>query len=311
MIDGASAGKRVRAAGGVLLRPAAAGPQVCLVHRQRYDDWSLPKGKAEPGEHRLATAVREIHEETGVRAQPLARLPRVAYRLPDGAHKTVDFWLMRPPETTPPEAALSEIGVAVGGPTDTDEVDEVRWLALPEAIEWVSYPDDAALLRHVAALPPITAAVPLVRHAHAGRRDAFRGEDAARPLDERGGGEAVQLAGVLELFDPRRLVSATPVRCRQTLEPLGRRIGLPILAEPAFDEPDADHWLPDQVPRAAARLVELAAGEPTVVCSQGRLIPSLLAFLSGHNDPDRWRTPKGTGWLLAFSGDRLATLHRL
>ena len=87
----------VRAAGGVVWRtgPDGAGVQICLVHRPRYDDWSLPKGKLEKGEHPLAAAVREVGEETGVRAVPQVRLPGVNYALRDGTPKTVDYWSMR------------------------------------------------------------------------------------------------------------------------------------------------------------------------------------------------------------------------
>src|SRR5689334_14818299 len=93
--DLAATAEPVRAAGGVLWRPSDFGPQYAVVHRPRYDDWSLPKGKLDKGEHPLAAAVREIREETGVRAHPQLRLPLVSYELPGAVPKTVDFWLMR------------------------------------------------------------------------------------------------------------------------------------------------------------------------------------------------------------------------
>jgi 8-oxo-dGTP pyrophosphatase MutT (NUDIX family)/phosphohistidine phosphatase SixA len=287
----------VRAAGGVLWRPSAAGPQICVVHRARYDDWSLPKGKLDTGEHPLAAAVREIREETGVRARPQLRLPPVAYELPGGVPKTVDFWLMR----------------AVDGPVapHDDEVDEVAWLPPAVAAARVSYPDDVRMLDHVAALPPVTAVLPLVRHGHAGKRGAFAGDDSARPLDDRGRTEAAALAPLLALFDPQRLHSATPLRCVQTLQPLAESLDLPVLADPALDEPAAGADLDAQVARAAARLRELRDGVPTVVCSQGKVIAPLLALLDDAEDTESFRTPKGTGWVLSFSGDRLIGLERL
>ena len=292
-------GDTVRAAGAVLWRPAADGHEVCLVHRPRHDDWSLPKGKLENGEHPLAAAVREVFEETGVSAVPQAGLPRVSYRLPGGIPKTVDFWLMRAGGDLP-EA-----------PMDPDEVDEVAWLPVPAAVERASYRDDAQLLEHVAALPPVTAVLPLVRHGHAGRRDAFPGDDSARPLDERGRAEADGMAPVLALFRPRRLYSATPLRCRSTLEPLARKLDLPVIADPAFDEPRPGQEVGDRVAVAAARLAEVCAGEQVVICSQGKLMPSLLAFLDSGEDPKPYKTPKGGGWVLSFAGDRLLTMTRL
>lgn len=289
---------RVKAAGGVLWRPGATGPEVCLVHRPRHDDWSLPKGKLEPGEHPLVAAVREVQEETGVRGLPEARLPRVAYRLPDGTPKTVDFWVLR------------AVDDPATGAADPDEVDAVAWTPLHQAVDEVSYPDDARLLEHVAAAPPVTAVLPLVRHAHAGRRGAFDGPDAQRPLDDRGRDEAQGLATLLELFQPQRLRSATPLRCRQTLQPLADATGLPVLSDPAFDEPASGQSVPERVAVARERLLGLLDGDRTVVCSQGKLMPSLLASLAEADDPRDFRTPKGTGWLLTFSHHH-PTLSRL
>jgi 8-oxo-dGTP diphosphatase len=287
----------VRAAGGVLVRPSAAGPEVCVVHRDRYDDWSLPKGKLDAGEHPLAAAVREVREETGVRGRPQLRLPPVTYDLPDGVPKVVDFWLLEPagdPAT----------------PVD-DEVDEVAWLPFARAAARVSYPDDARTLKHVAGLPAITAVLLLVRHAPAGKRHAFPGDDTARPLDVQGRAEAVRLAHLLALFDPQRLYSATPLRCLQTLRPLAESAGLPVVVDPAFDEPAPGVEKSDAVAGAVARIRELRDGGRTVVCSQGKLIPGLLAALRGGGDPQTYKTPKGTGWLLSFAGDRLIGLERL
>jgi 8-oxo-dGTP pyrophosphatase MutT (NUDIX family)/phosphohistidine phosphatase SixA len=281
----------VRAAGGVLWRPSATGRQVCVVHRNRYDDWSLPKGKLHAGEHPLAAAVREVHEETGVRGRPQLLLPPVAYELPDGGSKTVDFWLLQ----------------AVAGPAapHDDEVDELAWLSPAQAAARVSYPGDIRVLEHAAGLPDITAVLPLVRHGHAGKRDAFPGDDAARPLDARGRTEATRLAPLLGLFDPQRLHSATPLRCVQTLQPLAELVDRPIVLDPAFDEPAPGAELSAAVARARHRLAELRGGPRTVVCSQGKLIPPLLAALQGADDPQPVKTPKGTGWLLSFAGGRL------
>jgi 8-oxo-dGTP diphosphatase len=304
-------GTTVRAAGGVLWRPAPEGREVCIVHRPRHDDWSLPKGKLKDGEHPLTAGVREVFEETGMSVVPECGLPGVAYDLPDGVPKTVDFWLMRAGDTTS------------AGPADPDEVDEVAWLPVPDASEKVSYREDARLLQHVARLPPVTAVVPLVRHGHAGRRDAFPGDDSARPLDERGRAEADAMATLLALFGPRRLYSATPLRCRQTLEPLATLLDLPVIADAAFNEPEPGQKVADRVAVAAARLTEVRDGEPAVVCSQGKLMPQLLAFLDGSGDGDgdrngdgnghakAYKTPKGGGWVLSFTGDRLIGLTRL
>jgi 8-oxo-dGTP diphosphatase len=118
----------VHAAGGLVARDG----QVLLVHRPRYDDWSLPKGKLDPGETWEAAALREVHEETGVRARLGEELPPVHYTDNRGRPKTVRYWVMVP-EEVPPFAP-------------NDEVDELLWLAPDEAVERLSYVHDRELV---------------------------------------------------------------------------------------------------------------------------------------------------------------------
>ncbi|MEV4638616.1 NUDIX hydrolase [Actinoplanes sp. NPDC049548] len=291
--------RTVRAAGGVLWRPAGDGIEICLVHRPYLADWSLPKGKLDGAEHSLAGAVREVFEETGVGAEPQLRLPEVAYTLPDGVPKTVDFWLMRAGD-----------GPAAD-PQDPTEVDTVLWLPPREAVAKLSYPDDRRLVEHVVTLPPVTAVTLLIRHAHAGKRKDFAGNDALRPIDDRGRAEAETIGVAAALFAPHRLIAATPLRCRQTLEPLARTLGLPIVTDGAFAEPAEPEEIPARVKAAAARLTELRDGARTAICSQGKVIPDLLALLDGAPDAAPYKTPKGDGWVLSWSGDRLVALSRL
>src|SRR5947208_721849 len=84
----------VRAAGGLVTRTRPGGVEVLIVHRPRYDDWSLPKGKAEPGETDEDTALREVEEETGYRCRLGAELPTVYYEDRRGRQKQVRFWHM-------------------------------------------------------------------------------------------------------------------------------------------------------------------------------------------------------------------------
>lgn len=288
----------VRAAGGVLYRPAGDGIEICLVHRPRYDDWALPKGKLGGAEHPMVGAVREVAEETGAVGVPSLRLPRVEYTLPDGRAKTVDFWLMR---------AASE-----GPVQDVHEVDATVWLPPAEATARLTHDDERAVLGHVAGLPPVTAVAAVVRHAHAGERKAWSGNDALRPIDEVGRAQAERIATVLSLIEPRRLLAATPLRCKQTLEPLAAALGgAPIVQDGVFAEPADPGEAPARAKLAAQRLLDLRAGGLPVICSQGKVMPTLVATLRDEDDPTPYRTPKGTGWLLTWSADQLLGVSRL
>ena len=126
----------IRAGGAVLWRRRPdGGVEVAVIHRPRYDDWSLPKGKVDQGESVLEAAVREVHEKTGQRAHPGAPVGEVRYRVGD-RDKSVRYWAME----------------AQGGDfTPGREVDEVRWLPPEEAARTVTRPDDQALLQQFSA----------------------------------------------------------------------------------------------------------------------------------------------------------------
>jgi 8-oxo-dGTP diphosphatase len=286
----------VRAAGGVVWRPADGGLdgdlEVALVHRPRYDDWSLPKGKLAKGEHPLLGAVREVFEETGVRAVPQLRLPSTRYLTGDpGVEKAVDYWSMRCAEDR--------------GLTANDEVDEVGWFPLPEAARQLTYGHDRGVLAAFADYPPVTGLVILIRHASAGERSTWSGPDAARPLDETGLADAEALAGLLAVFRPNRVISASPLRCTQTVAPLAAVLDLPVEVDERFDE-RADAAEAAKVLRAIAD-----DGATAVVCSQGKLIPSVLASLTGSTDGRRYATAKGDGWALPFGRPGLLAADRL
>lgn len=129
----------VRAAGGVVLRDGdGSEPEVVLVHRPRYDDWSLPKGKCEPGEDDECCAVREVAEETGLVCRPVCELSTVHYRDSKGRPKVVRYWIMR---------VVSGEAAAVS----PNEVDQVVWLPASSAGVWLSYGRDVSVVKEALA----------------------------------------------------------------------------------------------------------------------------------------------------------------
>lgn len=127
---------QVLAAGGVLVRSGRDGGEVAVIHRSKYGDWSLPKGKLDDGEDFAQAALREVEEETGMRAELGPELSSVNYRDRKGRTKFVRYWLMRP---------------VCGEFTPGSEVDELRWLHPERAQTLLTYEHDAELVREAMA----------------------------------------------------------------------------------------------------------------------------------------------------------------
>ena len=121
----------IRAAGGLVVREGEDGPEVLVVHRPRYDDWSFPKGKAEPGESDEDCAVREVAEETGLRCELVRELGSTSYEDSRGREKRVRYWLMQP---------------VAGSLTFEHEVDAAVWSPVTEARTLLTYDRDQPLL---------------------------------------------------------------------------------------------------------------------------------------------------------------------
>jgi 8-oxo-dGTP diphosphatase len=122
----------VRAAGGIPVRGVGGDLEVLVIHRVRYGDWTLPKGKCEPGETDEACALREVEEETGLVCELQDELPSTEYRDSRDRPKRVRYWVLR---------VVS--GEARPAPP---EVDEVRWVPIDEARSLLTYERDASLL---------------------------------------------------------------------------------------------------------------------------------------------------------------------
>lgn len=199
--------KTVRAAGGVPRRIGHSGPELLLVHRPRYDDWTFPKGKAAPGETDEETALREVEEESGLRCVLGRELPSTRYRDSRDRRKVVRYWTMM---------------VESGAFEPHDEVDEIEWLTTDSAASKLSYERDLEVLR---AIPdPLL----IVRHASAGDREDWHEDDSRRPLDERGRRQAEALVDQLAPYAFKRIVSSPFSRCVETVEPIARARGLEL-----------------------------------------------------------------------------------
>jgi 8-oxo-(d)GTP phosphatase len=294
----------IRAAGAVVWKPgrdSGGEPEVLLVHRMKYDDWSLPKGKQEPGEQLPVTAVREVREESGARIVLGRRLMPTRYLTARGP-KQVDYWAARVRRTD-------------DGAVPNHEVDQVAWMPVSRAAERISYAHDVAVLEDFSAEPAATVPLILLRHATALPRTDFRGDDAERPLDETGRADAKTLAVLLSCFAPvARVVSSPAVRCTDTVRPYAELTGATVRPEPALGISRTD---PSVSPDLITRIV--AAGEPAVCCAHRENLHTLLAAAAGTLDgrdvpgsdaegPEP--LPTSGFWALQMVGRRAAAIDR-
>ena len=295
----------ILSAGGVLWRPAADWPheiEVLLVHRPKYDDWSLPKGKREPGEYVLLTAVREILEETSVRPVLGPRLPTAEY-LAHGRPKQVDYWASYSPTD---QAAPSH------------EIDAVCWLPLPQALDRLSYPHDADVIRSLQ--PRATVPLILVRHASAGYRDDWACDDLLRPLDAEGTSDALLLADLLACFAPRaRVISSPALRCTESVRPYAAGFGGSVEARADLAVPGraADKFWPERTRlklSATCSAISLSPVSPWWSACTGRTSRwpwTLPARCSARLRPrDGPALPKGGFLVLHTAAGELVALER-
>lgn len=279
----------VHAAGGLVWRPGPRGRvEMALVHRPRYKDWSLPKGKANRGETPPMTAHREVWEETGFRTVLGRRLTTVRYAVATGP-KLVEYFAAR----------------AVDGDfVPNREVDKLRWLAPDDARDLVSYEFDRAVMDTFERQPTTVSSIVLVRHARAGVREAWDGPDESRPLDAKGRRQSAALRRELAPFGPLAVYSAPVERCRATVSGLAKDNGLVVQLEPALGEESYR-----ENPAGARRFLAAlgAAGRPVVVCSQGGVIPGVVKSLASRAELKigPTSTPKSAYWVLTFDGTDL------
>ncbi|GAA2067651.1 NUDIX hydrolase [Williamsia deligens] len=277
--------RRVFAAGGVVWRPVSSygGVEIAMIHRPHYDDWTLPKGKRESGENLVATAIREIAEETGCLTRLGRRLTTVSYDVSAG-RKVVHYWSARWLE---------------GDFVENDEVDEMRWVDPAEAAALASYPADRKVLKEFGRLPADLHTVLIVRHAKAGRASRYRGDDRLRPLERVGRLQAEKIVDQGLAFGAEHVHSADRTRCLQTVEPLALSLNAPIVVERSLSE---EAYRDDPGP-ALSRIRELAASDGVhIVCSQGKVIPGLVhAWTAEHGVTlPRARNRKASMWVVSM-----------
>ena len=268
----------VLAAGALVWRLKNDKLQVLVVHRPRYDDWSFPKGKAEPGESMVLTAIREVAEETGRQIVLGRYLGKARRRLVSGRKKRTLYWAAQ----VLPEAGPGEGLRAAVKPASKREIDKVRWWKVKKAARKLTHADDKRLLARLvdwyeSGQLQVHSLV-LVRHAKAVSRATWGygiNSEITRPLVMgRGQAQARDVAALLSAYGVGELVSSPWKRCVDTLAPYAHGCGLDLRTDEAFTEVSA-LMAPELMQASFRDLLERGSAldgppEPEVVGPQGR-----------------------------------------
>lgn len=283
----------VRAAGGLIFRKTAKGNlKILIAHRPSYDDWSLPKGKADKGETPEETAIREVLEETGYHCRIVAPIGTTRHRISRGV-KEVSWYAMRPLPDSP-------------GFKKNKEIDEIKWVSRKTARKFLDYENDRNLvggsdLKKLAQ----TGTLFLFRHAAAGNRAKWEGDDRKRPLTKKGRKQAASIAEMLKDAGIERIVTSPYDRCIESVKPIAKATGAKIEVDDALAEgPDVD---------AAYNLVDSLVGNNAVLCSHGDVIPATINRLmwAGLSLESRFYCSKGSIWQVEVDNGKFTTGHYL
>ncbi|WP_417217283.1 NUDIX hydrolase [Arthrobacter sp.] len=257
---------KVFAAGAVPWRVGDGGLQVLMIHRDKYDDWSWPKGKLDNGETIPQCAVREVREEVGLEIALGIPLPAIRYPVASG-QKVVYYW-----------AADATGLVAV---PDGHEVDSCRWVSPAEARRWLANPSDIDPLDALEAayIAGRLATVPfiVIRHAKAKPRASWTQEEGKRPLAATGKRQALEVDALLSAWKPRRVASSPWTRCIQTVSPYLKRNDLGVKLVTALTEHEALRK-PENVRKAVRKLMN--KGIAQALCTHRPVLPIVFAALA-------------------------------
>lgn len=263
--------KAVYAAGAVVWRLTGDKLRLLLIHRTKYRDVTLPKGKVDPGEMLAQTAVREVHEETGIRVNLGVPVGVSRYFMRPGRQKVVHYWAA--------EATADAIRKSTFVPNH--EIAALEWVSLKKARKTLSYPVDLEILDEFERLidDGVLHTFPIIalRHGKAVSRSDWDGSDSSRPLTDRGSRQAKAIAWPLRAFGVRKIITSDAVRCVQTVTPLAQALDrtpvqTALISQDAWEEGVSD------VRRVIGKRVR--ARKPAVLCSHGPVLPGILSELA-------------------------------
>ena len=255
----------IQAAGAVLWRYSANKKiEIALVHRPRYDDWSLPKGKVEDKESHIACAFREVLEETGYTPVFGPEIGQATYKVEE-EKKIVRYW----------SARATDVPVA---PVDKNEIDEVLWLEVKDARKKLTLDDDREIVDFFIDFGVDTTPLVLLRHAKALKRTDWDGEDSDRPLDNLGQLQAKRLLPQIYPYNISEIHSSDAYRCMQTVEDLSRALKLNCIVGLDLSE---DAYSKDKEVALEYVSTLMDKNQRVLICSHNPILPKVLKKLVG------------------------------
>ena len=267
----------VYAAGAVCWREEKRDLLVALVHRVKYQDWTFPKGKVDPGETLAEAAVREIKEETGLKIKLGVPLETITYALDKSKNKVVHYWAAR----------VSDKSLASSKFTPNEEISEVVWITAEQAFSRLSYQHDRDLLQEVLELRKNgmlkTKPLIILRHASATPRVEYVGEDGKRPLLPDGKKQAKELIRLLSAYGPKRVFTSPWRRCRDTISPYAKAHRYKIIERGELSEMGNAKG-PARTAKVARRLFTDARS--SVLCTHRPTLPTITEVLASFAAPE-------------------------
>ena len=285
------------AAGGVVWRRDIEGDvEVLLVHRPRYNDWSLPKGKVEEGEALISCAYREILEETGFNIKLGPYVGSVEYYVPDGL-KHVAYW----------SASLIEDHSSFHA---NEEVDQLIWLDIESAMFRATRDSDRYILERFVATPFDSSALIMLRHAKALERTEWQGEDEDRPLQLVGQLQAKRMLSLYQVFGVEEIHTSDAVRCLDTIAQMAKALQI----TPTITNAVSEYTYKKNKEKAIDYAKELIKkNKQVVLCSHNPVLPRMMEKLTKKIDfdyPDNKLLP-GEAWVLFHSKKEVLQIDRI
>lgn len=257
----------VYAAGGLVWRVVEDKVRILLIHRTKYRDVTLPKGKVDPGEMLAETAVREIFEETGIRVALGAPVGVSRYTMTNRKQKVVHYWA----------AEATDEAVRSSAFVPNREIAAIEWVSLKKARTRLSYPVDVEILDAFMKLVDDgalrTFPIIVLRHAKAANRAVWLGSDVSRPLTPRGRAQANAIVGPLRAFGVQKIIASDARRCVETVQPLSQAIGHRVHTSELLSQ---DAWAEGMSDPRTVIGKRVRSGKAAVLCSHGPVLPDIL-----------------------------------